>query len=72
MQHITEIVPDLDTLPEWAREAFHDGQFFAVALARVDKLEKHLAWIDKKAAEYGYSGFAFVVQNRGNRPTEDG
>ena len=39
MQHITEIVPDLDTMPKWAREAFHDGQFFTVALARVQGMD---------------------------------
>lgn len=37
--HITEILPDLDKMPDWAREAFLDGQFFDVAFKRVAKLE---------------------------------
>ena len=38
--HITEICPELDTLPAWAREAFHDGRFFRVALERVEAAEQ--------------------------------
>ncbi len=37
--YITEILPDLDKMPEWARKAFLDGQFFAVAFKRVEGLE---------------------------------
>jgi len=37
--HITEILPDLDKMPAWAREAFEDGQFFDVAFKRVERLE---------------------------------
>ena len=40
--HITEIVPDLDTMPDWAQAAFLEGQFFRVALARVLELESAL------------------------------
>jgi hypothetical protein len=39
MNHVTEIVPDLDTMPDWARKAFEDGQFFRVALDRVKEME---------------------------------
>ena len=38
-KHITEIVPDLDKMPDWAREAFLNGQFFDVAFKRVERLE---------------------------------
>ena len=33
--------------------------------------EAHIAWIDRKAMEYGYSGLAFVIQNRGDRPLKE-
>jgi len=33
---ITEIIPD--DIPEWATTAMHDGQFFRVALSRIEKL----------------------------------
>ena len=39
MHHITEILPDLEDMPDWAREAFEAGQFFDVAFKRVEKLE---------------------------------
>lgn len=38
--YITEIIPDLDKMPGWAREAFLAGQFFAVAFKRVAGLEE--------------------------------
>ena len=41
MKHITEIVPELSTMPEWAEKAFKEGQFFTVALARVAELERN-------------------------------
>ena len=37
--HITGIVPDLDTMPDWAQAAFLEGQFFYEALKRVRELE---------------------------------
>ena len=42
LTHITEILPDLEDMPDWAREAFEAGQFFDVAFKRVDKLEATL------------------------------
>jgi hypothetical protein len=42
MTTITEIVPDLDTMPDWFREAFEDGTVFSVALATVTELEAKL------------------------------
>ena len=39
MNHITEILPELDKMPVWAREAFEAGQFFDVAFKRVERLE---------------------------------
>ena len=39
MTTITEIVPDLDTMPDWFRDAFESGQVFSVALATVAELE---------------------------------
>ena len=35
VHHITEIIPDFDKLPDWAREAFEDGQYFAVVSEKV-------------------------------------
>jgi len=34
-EHITEIIPDFDKLPDWAREAFKDGQYFNVVSEKV-------------------------------------
>jgi len=42
MNHITEILPDIDKMPDWAKEAFEAGQFFDVAFKRVEKLERKL------------------------------
>jgi len=36
--NITEIIPD--DLPEWAKEAFDDGQFFKVVCERIKQLEQ--------------------------------
>ena len=33
---ITEIIPD--DIPDWAKVAMHDGQFFCVALDKIEKL----------------------------------
>jgi len=35
VNHITEIIPDFDKLPDWAREAFKDGQYFTVVSEKV-------------------------------------
>jgi len=40
MTHITEIIPELDTMPDWFRDAFEEGQVFAVALTRVEEARK--------------------------------
>jgi len=50
MQHITKILPDLDKMPDWAREAFEAGQFFNVAFKRVEKLEKRIKSMEENAA----------------------
>ncbi len=42
MSHITEIVPELDKMPGWAREAFESGQFFHAAFTLVAELEGKL------------------------------
>ena len=42
MNHITEILPDLEDMPDWAREAFEAGQLFDVAFKRVEGLEQQL------------------------------
>jgi len=39
MTHITEIIPDLDKLPDWARKAFEDGQFFNVVAKKIEEIE---------------------------------
>ena len=39
VHHITEIIPDFDKLPDWAREAFEDGQYFAVVSEKVIEYE---------------------------------
>jgi len=38
--HITEIIPDFDKMPDWAREAFEDGQYFNVVAEKVKRLEE--------------------------------
>lgn len=38
--HITEILPDLDKMPAWAKEAFEAGQFFDVAFKLVGRLQR--------------------------------
>ena len=42
VNHITEIIPDFDKLPDWAREAFEDGQYFAVVSEKVIEYEARL------------------------------
>ena len=50
--HITEIAPDLDTMPEWAQEAFNSGQFFAVAIDRVKAVEAKLKAVGELLPEW--------------------
>ncbi len=38
MRRITEIIPD--SIPEWAKEAIVDGQFFCIAVARAQAVEE--------------------------------
>ncbi len=45
--HITEIIPDLNDLPDWAREAFEEGQYFNA----VDKKIKQVEAIREKVSE---------------------
>ena len=40
MIKITEIIPD--SIPEWAKVAMDDGQFFRLALERISNLEAQL------------------------------
>lgn len=42
MTRVTEIIPDLDKLPDWAREAFEAGQYFAVVHEKIIDYEKRL------------------------------
>ena len=58
MPKITEIIPD--DLPEWAAEAFDNGQFFRVAIERVATLEQEL----REAADWveTHSSFGMATQ----------
>ena len=40
VNHITEIIPAFDKLPDWAREAFEDGQYHAVVSEKA--IEAHM------------------------------
>ena len=51
MTCITEIIPDLNELPDWAREAFEEGQFFT-AIGK--KIKEHEMLIDIKHAVSDY------------------
>jgi len=42
MPKITEIIPDLDQLPEWLRDAFDEGQYFNMSIAAIKELESKL------------------------------
>ncbi len=42
INHITEIIPDFDKLPDWAREAFKEGQYHAVVSEKVIAYEAKL------------------------------
>lgn len=58
MVKITEMMPNADKWPEWAKKAFHEGNFFEEAVRRVEDLEAQLekrstlqritAWIDRQ------------------------
>ena len=49
MDKITEIIPDdmLEKAPEWAKKAFDEGQFFRIALSRINDFESALKEIHK-------------------------
>ena len=57
MSHITEMMPNADKWPDWAKTAFEEGNFFEEAVRRVEDLENQLAqrsalqrfmaWIDR-------------------------
>lgn len=40
MDKITEIIPD--DFPVWAKDAFDEGQFFRVSVAKVEALEQEV------------------------------
>lgn len=40
MPNITEIIPD--DFPDWAQKAFDDGQFFRIAVRKVEELQKKI------------------------------
>ena len=48
VNYITEIIPDFDKLPDWAREAFEDGQYFAVVSEKVIAYEAKLEAAEKR------------------------
>ena len=52
VHHITEIIPDFSKLPDWAREAFEDGQYFAVVSEKVIEYEVKLEDAEKDLANY--------------------
>ena len=39
---ITEIIPEFSDLPKWARDAFHEGQFFNVVIEKIKDYESAL------------------------------
>ena len=40
MNHITEIIPEFKDMPEWAKDAFEDGQFFAATIDKLNAIKK--------------------------------
>jgi hypothetical protein len=46
-----EIVPNLDKMPDWFREAFEDSQLFTVALSKVAELEAKLERLTSRGFE---------------------
>lgn len=44
MSYITEIIPQ-GSMPQWAQQAFDEGQFFRFAVERVAKLEALVIWM---------------------------
>jgi len=51
-EYITEIIPDLDKLPDWAREAFEDGQYFNVVSEKVIAYEATIKELEKDLVNY--------------------
>ena len=55
-EYITEIIPDLDKLPDWAREAFEDGQYFAIVSEKVIAYEETIKELKAKIASINSNG----------------
>jgi len=51
MSKITEIIPD--NRPEWAQEAIDNGNFFSVAIAKVESLEKEVKSLNAALDNFG-------------------
>jgi len=51
MSKITEIIPD--NIPEWAQEAMDNGNFFSVAIAKVESLEKEVKSLNDTLDNFG-------------------
>ena len=64
-KHITEILPDLDKMPAWAREAFEAGQFFDAAFKRVVELE---AKLDAVSDILCHDAITAELKRRGTNP----
>ena len=45
---IIELMPDIDTWPEWAQEAMSEGRLFGECMARIEKAEKLEAALKKE------------------------
>ena len=50
--HISEIIPDMKDLPDWARDAFEDGQFFNVTFEKIAENESLRAELKNSNAEF--------------------
>ncbi len=77
--YITEIVPDLDKMPDWAREAFEAGQYFTVVSEKILAYETLITTIgsalkrlhvdyqtDKEGLNDYFSGVAAGVKKTAN------
>ena len=60
MTTITEIIPDREEWPDWAKEAFDSGQFFNV----VDEKLKQMGGLEQKWFDAGIIwAAAFMIQS---------
>lgn len=59
MNTITEIIPD--DMPEWAKQAMDEGQFFNVVCERLKELETALVQSCNAARLYGYRDSAPMI-----------